>query len=548
MSKKRIEVVELNKKDEKIVLEEKQSPLLSFLRKHNLLLLITVLILSLTVLILGIIITFKNIDINEEEILKEVSIDTTLEKYTANVTTGNNSLTEKTAKDRFLSNQAFKGSGEVILTKTIDNEKFTIKYYSDGMVIRIAKTIGTITRIKPLPNGNYGINEDGTINPNATTSTITVKETKQYEWGTVNYYSDGSADVSNSDIDIFVRDSNDINKNYISNNKVSYLKNTKTIGTNTLNYYHDGTIEVIKNNKSYLIRDEKDLNISNNDVTFKNENAAKIYKTVTLDDGLTIDYYEDGGAIIRDSTKTMSIRKSNSIIIKNNKIYEIVDNEYVEVSNTKSGVTYYTNGGAVIDNGKTKYYVEENSDIKYQNNKVSSLPDNKETLSDETKSKDQNAKIFEHTAVITTNDYIKIIPKEKVVYDTSGNIKIIDSKDDDEIKEFTITNNTNEKIYYRVVLEESKKTNLDTQYVRYQLMAGDDYISPTKLSDTIWQKDDVYEALKLTAKYYILIDSTIEPHDAKSISIMLWTDYDTIPNAMQNKYFYGTIRVYAWSK
>ena len=32
------------------------------------------------------------------------------------------------------------------------------------------------------------------------------------------------------------------------------------------------------------------------------------------------------------------------------------------------------------------------------------------------------------------------------------------------------------------------------------------------------------------------------------IKLMLWTDYDTIPNSMQNKYFYGTIRIYAWQE
>ena len=548
MSRKKLNVVELNKKEEKIVLEEKQSPVLSFWHNYNLLLFITALILSLTILSIGIIVTLKNISQSEEEIIKNVSIDTTLDNYTADVTIDDNAMTEGTAKDKFLKNQSFKGNGEVILVKLIDNEKFTIKYYSDGTVIRIAKGVGTITRIKALSDGSYGINDDGTINTEAITSTVTVKETKEYTWGTVTYYSDGSADISNSDIDIFVRNSSDINENYISNNKVSYLKSTKTIGNDTLNYYHDGTIEVIKNNKSYLVRNESDLNITSSDVTFKNNNEAKIYKTEKMKDGLVIDYYEDGGAIIRNGNKTISVRKSNSIVIKDSKIYEIVDNTYVEISNNKNGVTYYTNGGAIIDNGTNKYYIEENSDIKYPNNITPSIPNNKETLSSETNSNNQNVKTFEKTAVITTKDYINIIPKDKVVYDTSGKIKEIDAKIEETPKEFKIINNTNEKIHYRVVLEESKRTNLDTQYIRFQLMASNEYIGPKKLNDTLWKEDKIYEALKLNGTYYTLIDSTIEAHDERSISVMLWTDYDTIPNAMQNKYFYGTIRVYAWSE
>jgi len=326
MSKKKLNVVELNKKQEKIILEEKQSPILSFWHNHNLLLFITASILSLTILSLGIIVTLKSISTSEEGIIKEVSIDTTLDSYIASITTGDNSITEDTAQDAFLKNQFFKGSGEVVLVRIIDNEKFTIKFFSDGTVLRIAKSIGTITRIMPLSDGSYGINEDGTINSKAITSTVTIKETKDFPWGNITYYSDGSADVSNSDIDIFVRNSRDINENYISNNKVSYFKSTKNIGNIILNYYYDGTIEVIKNNESYLVRSESDLNITTSDVTFKNNNAAKIYKTEKMSDGLIIDYSEDGGAIIRDGNKTISVRKSNSIVIKNNKIYEIVDN------------------------------------------------------------------------------------------------------------------------------------------------------------------------------------------------------------------------------
>ena len=29
---------------------------------------------------------------------------------------------------------------------------------------------------------------------------------------------------------------------------------------------------------------------------------------------------------------------------------------------------------------------------------------------------------------------------------------------------------------------------------------------------------------------------------------MLWADYDTIPNSQMDKYFIGTIKVYAWTE
>lgn len=547
MSRKKIEVVELNKKEKKIVLEETKSPLLSFWRKNYFLLLIVALLLSLTILSIGVVLTFKNILVNEEQIIKNVSIETTLTNYIANITLDDNALSEDTAVENFLKSKSFKGNGEVILVKTIDNDKFTIKYYSDGTATRYAKAVGTFTRIKPLSNGSYGINDDGLISANANTSVVTVKETKNYAWGKVTYYNDGSAEVSNADINIYVRNSDDINENYISNNKVSYVRTTKNVGSTKFTYYNDGTIEVVKNNQKYLVRDENDISISGSDVIFINENSASIYKTVKTSDGMTIDYYQDGGAIIRNGNKSISVRKSNSIKLKNNKIVEIVDNTYVEVSNARGNVTYYTNGAAVIEDTDTKYYIPENSDIKYkyQDGQISSIPDNKETLSNETTVDDENVKIFEQTAVVTTKDYINIIPKEKVIFDTNGKIKKIDTKIVDDPKEFQITNNTNERIKYRIVIEESSKTNLDTQYIRYQLSTSKTYIYPSKLKK--WTKDEAYEALKLKTTNYILVDGVLEPLETDSVSLMFWTDYDTIPNSMQNKYFYGTIKVYAWS-
>ena len=547
MSRKKIEVVELNKKEKKIVLEETKSPLLSFWRKNYFLLLIVALLLSLTILSIGVVLTFKNILVNEEQIIKNVSIETTLTNYIANITLDDSALSEDTAVENFLKSKSFKGNGEVILVKTIDNDKFTIKYYSDGTATRYAKAVGTFTRIKPLSNGSYGINDDGLISANANTSVVTVKETKNYAWGKVTYYNDGSAEVSNADINIYVRNSDDINENYISNNKVSYVRTTKNVGSTKFTYYNDGTIEVVKNNQKYLVRDENDISISGSDVIFINENSASVYKTVKTSDGMTIDYYQDGGAIIRNGNKSISVRKSNSIKLKNNKIVEIVDNTYVEVSNARGNVTYYTNGAAVIEDTDTKYYIPENSDIKYkyQDGQISSIPDNKETLSNETTVDDENVKIFEQTAVVTTKDYINIIPKEKVIFDTNGKIKKIDTKIVDDPKEFQITNNTNERIKYRIVIEESSKTNLDTQYIRYQLSTSKTYIYPSKLKK--WTKDEAYEALKLKTTNYILVDGVLEPLETDSVSLMFWTDYDTIPNSMQNKYFYGTIKVYAWS-
>ena len=412
------------------------------------------------------------------------------------------------------------------------------------------KNKNQITRVDSINGNTYGINEEGIINTKAKISDVTKIDSKTYSWGTVNYYSDGSAEITNSEVDIFVRNSKDIFENYISNNKVSYLKETKTIGKVTLNYFYDGTIQAVRNKKIYLVRNESDLHINNNNVVFKNENEATIYKTITLSDGKTIDYYTDGGAIINDGSKILSVRKSNSIIIKDNKIFEIVDNIYVEVSHTsnKNNITYYTNGSAVIKNynGKT-IYVPENSDIKRKNNKILNIDGEYEELTEEKDIDGNKILKFETVAVVENDEYIAIVPSDNIIYNPDGSLKeIIQNEIGSEDNSIKLTNNNNNTITYRLVIEKSERTNLDVQYIRYQLSIGNNYIGPKRLDSQIWNTDAVSESLNIEGTNYILLEKTLEPFATDSIKLMLWTDYDTIPNSMQDKYFYGTLKKYAY--
>ena len=548
MPKKKIEVLELNKKEEEILLAENQSPLAIFWHRHGVLIFLTMLILSLTIVGVSVMLTVKNMDISIEPHIKETSIDISLSNFA--VTVGMDALTEETAQNSFLNSGLFAKSGEVLLVNTKVINGFTIKYYSDGTALKISKDGNSAIRINPLSNGEYGINSEGATSSNAKTIDVKLVRTKDFSWGTVRYYSDGSAEVINSKMDVYVRNADDIKDNYISSNKVSYLKETKTVGDTKLNYYHDGTVEVIKNGISYVVRSQNDLNISSNNVTLKNDNAGNIYKTVKTSDGKTIDYYDDGGAIIRDGDKTMSIRKSNSIVVKDNKIYEIVENKYVDVAKKRGNVTYYTNGGAVVEDyaGNT-WYVEENSGVKYRNDAISGIPTDSEKLVNETTIDDENVKTFEETAVVTTDDYIAIVPHDKIIYDTEGKIKEIgDLTYNEDATGFTITNNSNEEIKYYVVIEESDKTDVNTEYLRFQVSNNSKYIEPTKLKDAYAKNNKILKELDANGKNYILIEDSLEPYATDNIKFMLWTDFDTIPNSEQDKYFYGTIRVYAWTE
>lgn len=556
MSKKKFEVVELNKKEEQIILEEKQSERILFWKKYNKLILILLLIISLTVFGVSLFLTISNLSTSDKIIIKEVSIDTNLDLNSDDVTANPSiPLTDETAETIFKNNSIFKSKGEVLLVKTVSKKGYIIKFYSDYTAIRTLKNgnNGDIaTRINSIDGKQYGISENGVTNSKAEISDIKQTNTKAYPWGTVIYYSDGSAEITNSKMDMFVRDANDIEEKYISNNKVAYLKKTENISGIKVNYYYDGTIEIQKANKSYIVRNEEDIKIENKTITFTNNNEATIRETKKLSKGTVIYYYTDGGAIIKDGGNTLSVRNSNSIIIKDNNIYEIVDNIYVTVSKevNNKNITYYTNGSAVIKdyNGKT-IYVKENSDIKFKNGQIVDIGEDYEILTEERNIDNEKISKFETIGIVETKEYIAIVPKHNILYDTDGSLKgIITDDDDADDKPIKITNNTNDIIKYRVVIEKSARTTLDVKYIKYQMSVGSEYISPTRLDKNIWTQDKVSESLSVTGINYILLEKTLEPQATDEIKLMLWTDYDTVPNSMQDTYFYGTIRIYAWQE
>lgn len=546
MPNKKIEVVELNKSEEEIILEEKQSPLVLFFKKYRGIILLILIIVSLLMLVTGIFMAVKSLSESTDPTITQ--IDTNLERLeTTEINfNGNYSLTTETAEQLFRNTGAFKSNGIVLVTKTVTAGSYEIKFYSDGTALKIMKN-GFITRINPLENGSYGIDDYGVINTKATVLDVKLVETKKYPWGTVNYYSDGSASVANDKIETFVRNSNDIHEDYLSNNKVAYLKETKNVGDIKLHYYYDGTVEVVKDDKNYLVRNESDLKITKNNVTFPNNNAATITKKKKLHDGKEIIYYSDGGAIIKDGTKTISVRKSNSIVIKDNKIYEIVDNIYVEEASRKGNTIYYTNGGAITTYHGQTVYVPENSNIKYDKHKNITIKGDYEHLTNRISANGVTVLTFETVALVKTKEYQTIVPKDSVIYNSDGTFKgSVETTPIDDSNQFTITNNTKDELKYRLVIEKSDQTTLDVEYIRYQLTANEEYIPTTKLNNQVWENDSLASHLSAKGTNYILIESTINPFSSVNINLMLWTDYDTIPNEMQDTYFYGTIKVYSW--
>ena len=550
MFKKKLEVVGIDKKKKKIVIKENHSAIYSIFKKYNKWFLLLLFILSCTSLMVGLIMAISVTPTSDKLVIKEVSIDTDLNLSSSDVTSSMHVLTSDTAKALFQNASKFKKNGEALLVKTVSKGRYIIKFYSDYTALKVPKNGGSVTRINAISDNEYGIGTNGVTNLKA--DVLDVKQTKveKFAWGTVKYYSDGSAEISNSDINMFVRNANDVLAKYISSNKVSYVESTSNVKGTKVVYYYDGTINVTKNNVKYLVRDINNLNFTNSDVTFKNGNIATVYNSFKTDDGIRIDYYTDGGAIITNGNKSISVRKSNSIIIKDNKIFEIIDNIYVEVSNrlNNGNIIYYTNGSAFVRNyNGIAVYVEDNSTIKYNDGVISGFE--YEKLSDERRFDDENIKVFETIGIVETKDYIAIVPKEKILYDTDGSLKeIIAVNDISAGNPIKITNNTNETIKYRLVIDKSNKSNLDTRYIRYQILASGKYIGPSKLDDSYWGNDNVYDSLGVTGHNYVLVERILEPQESDEINVMFWIDYDTIPNTMQNKRFYGTLRIYAWQE
>ena len=136
MPKKKLEVVELNKKEDKIILKEKSSKRALFWKKHGYLVYLTSLVLSLTMLVISSFIFISNLFSSEEPTIKEVSIDVDIN--TSNVELDSQSvLTDETAKNSFNNNNLFKNKGEVLEVKTIETDSYIIKFYSDYTAIKI---------------------------------------------------------------------------------------------------------------------------------------------------------------------------------------------------------------------------------------------------------------------------------------------------------------------------------------------------------------------------------------------------------------------------
>ena len=546
MSKKKYDVVELNKKENKILLEKKQNMFILFLNKMGPLFSILLLLIGIGLVSLSLMLVTKKLLVSEEPNIKDAKITVKFLDDISDVTMKNiTPIPENTAVNSFKNNNVFASNGEILIYKKVEASSYIIYYFSDKSALKLNKEDNTVIRIAPI-NNEYGISDNGTINMSAKMSNINIDNIKDTNYGKITYFTDGSALITNSDIDMFVRNSLDIKENYISNNKVSYLKNTNIENGIEINNFYDGSMLINYNGTNYIVRNNVDLKTNGKNITFPNDNQATLIKSISLGHNIKIDYYSDGSAIIKNGSKMISVRKSNSIIIKNNTLIEIIDNVEVSIASTKDNTTYYTNGSATTKYNNVLVFVADNSQIKYKDNNVI-IEDNYKELTRESYLNNEDIFIFDDITIVTKDNKTIITNTSNVIMDSDGYVKeIINNTIEDDKFSFTISNDTNEEINYRVVIESSEKTTLDTKYMRYILSYNNIYTNPSKLEDNIWKYDKLSEKLNLNGINYILLEKSLEAYQMDEISLMLWTDYETIPNSMMNKTFLGTIKVYSW--
>ena len=497
MSKKKYDVVELNKKENKILLEKKQNMFILFLNKMGPLFSILLLLIGIGLVSLSLMLVTKKLLVSEEPNIKDAKITVKFLDDISDVTMKNiTPIPENTAVNSFKNNNVFTSNGEILIYKKVEASSYIIYYFSDKSALKLNKEDNTVIRIAPI-NNEYGISDNGTINMSAKMSNINIDNIKDTNYGKITYFTDGSALITNSDIDMFVRNNDDIKVN----------------GKN---------------------------------ITFPNNNQATLTKSISLEHNIRIDYYSDGSAIVKDGSKIISVRKSNSIIIKNNTLIEIIDNVEASIASIKDNTTYYTNGSAMTKYNDLLVFVSDNSQIKYKDNNVN-IEGNYKELTRESHLNNEDIFIFDDITIVTKDNKTIITNTSNVIMDSDGYVKeIINNTIEDDKFSFTISNDTNEEINYRVVIESSEKTTLDTKYMRYILRYNNIYTKPSKLEDNIWKYDKLSEKLNLNGINYILLEKSLEAYQMDEISLMLWTDYETIPNSMMNKVFLGTIKVYSW--
>ena len=543
MSKK-VTVKKIDEEKREIILEKKDKPLFIFFRNHWLILFITALILSLTIFIIAVIYAISSLVNSNSPNVSKIPISASFgDELTAKVN-DSGPISEEYVNGLFNQDVSGYDYGIILVNDTVrnDKEKYSIIFYSDGTAKKIYDN-GKITRISSLDNGEYGISKNGDINVNARTLDITITKKEKFSYGTITYYSDGSAEILDGDgnVIMLIRDSNSLSKNSILNSIVAVYDEDN----GTITKYTDGTILVLKDS-TYYITSGADVN-----------DTSKLFKEVgrdNLSDGRTIIYFSNGSAVIKDGKDSISVRKSNAINVINNKIFDIKDSNYVKVCDTTKlrdgrDIIFYTDGSAVIKDGNKYQYVSDSNNVIMDTNGNVVRVDGDVLNSSSVITNDGNKTInFGDVSLVELDDASIIIGKNNdLIFDSLGNFKGFNSDNDSDLIKFTVSNNNSSNVKYVVVFEESDRSELSVNYVQYKVRSSVSNLTGGKLANRYWSNDKLAGGLNMTGTNYVLLSGTLKEYEKIDVSLFLYVlDDGTVQNEIMDKYYYGTIKVYAW--
>ena len=577
------------KKENKIIIEEEKTknPFLLFFRRHKkaILLFLGLLILSLLLASFGIAMAViqpsTDFDISY--------LDGSSDEIKTN--------TDPAIKDEDVAEELLgaiaRNEGVVLLTDTfIDKNNNVIYYFSDKTAIMITSD-GKIYRISPV-NNKYGVDKDGNINTKAKKTLVKSTTTTLKDGTVITNYTDGTALVYHNNVTLFVRDSNNIKLNggvtfnNILPSGVSIFTSKTKKGDSILTTFTDKAKQIEINNKKYLINPNAKVTESIDRIDYDKNNTFDVKKEQKLSDGNTITYFNNGAAIITDEEgKQTYVKKSGDILIKDDKIFEIITNKYgysvwSKVTIDGIEVTYYDNGAAIIkDKDGTKKYIENSDDILYdENGKIASIGTSYKQIAVKTTTDGYEDVNFSNgkSQVIKKDGTSFIIDTNKLKFDTEGNITSNRDYDDNtnkdkpkpkperqedplegmyvseaeheynatkslEISKFIIKNTNNKTKKFRIVIEEVpnyRKYNIERlkpEYVKFQATIGDDYVPASPLTTELWKNEN-------SRTTYVIYDGSISAKASLDVAVTMYVDYEPLDNTYQNTAFIGTIKVY----
>ena len=491
-------------------------------------------------------------------------------------------------KDELLGEIA-RSEGVVLLTETVMSSHGDVIYYFTDNSAIVVRSNGKIYRVSSDKNGHYGINKSGKIDDTATKILVNSTTSTLSDGTVVTMYSDGTAKVELKGNAIFVRDSNNIelldgnNFNRTLPSGVALSENISRVNGTYINVFTDNSAYVSVGDDKYVVNKNTKPNIDGSNANYDRNNSFVSISEKKYGE-YTINHYLNGSATVTDKDgNVFYVRKSGDLVLKDKKFYEILPNKGKANSRgnyncpNRDVVTYFDNGVAiVINNDGSRQYVEDADEIIYNGNKnITSSYTSSPLISERITVGGEKAYNFENgkSQVMNKNGSSYIVDTDTLEFKPIEDEKPPEEPDEDDKTEtpeivnpgegiyiseaeniynefknventtFIIKNNNTKSKTLRIAIEEVSDytkyntTRLDPKYVKFQATIGDSYVPGTVLSANPFEDSD-------GVTNYIIYDGVIGAKQTVNVTLALYVDYSLLDNSHQNKGFVGTLKVY----